>query len=524
MNQNRPAFGMNNANINNGQNVWNGQNVPQPQALYNEYPRQQGYVPPQINFQQEYPPMGSGQFTGNGYNPQNVNPAGNGYYQPQQMPVQPAYMPDPAGQRYFRDSWTGNPYTGQTDTWSQGNETGSYIPQTPPNPMGMTGGYQPYNPNFGQMGRNDVPSAAQTQQQTGFRNGYTSGYTSPNQVPLNGGGYVPQAVPVRKQPFVFNDLMLLALSGILILLFVVGVFGKIEILKYGFAIVALASIVLFWMKPMIDSNKRLCFTVIFGVLLILAIIPFGTSAVRNEPTAAAQTVNNGNTATATTNGSTNTGTIPAAVQDTTGTQQAQPQETPTQAPSDDSATVSQLESFFYFWSVNKNEEMLSLCAPSWQSSVDAPATALFGIIANRTPIDYQLEKISGTADDTTRTITVTATIDRNNGKTPVKYRLNVLMQHENGNWYLNPNSLKTYDPIETATPDTSTPTPAPQVVNSSTVLYYNPDGGSMYHADPNCIRINERYLPLKGQFTYAQINDAQYVKLEPCNVCGAPLR
>lgn len=524
MNLNRPVSGMNDARTNNGQNGWNGQNYAQPQASYNEYSQPQGYVPPQINFQQEYPPMRTGQFTGNGYRPQNMYPTENGYYQPQPMPVQQGYGVDPASQRYFRESWTNNPYQGQTGAYQTGAETGSYIPQTPPNPMGMTGGYQPYNPNLGQMGRNDAQSSSQMQQRTGFQNGYTSGYAPQNQVPLNGGGYVPQPVQVRKQPFVFNDLMLLILSGLLILMFVVGVFGKIEVLKYSFAIVALASIVLFWMKPMIDSNKRLCFTVIFGVLLILAIIPFNAATVRNEPANTAQTVGNGNTV-ATNNGQeSNSGTVPATAQDPANVQQAQPEATPAQAPTDDSATLDQLQSFFYFWSVNKNEEMLSLCAPSWQSSVDAPATALFGIIANRTPLDYQIEKISGTVDDTSRTVTLTSTIDRNNGKTPVKYRLNVLMLHENGNWYLNPNSLKTYDPVETATPDTSTPTPAPQVVDSSTVLYYNPDGGSMYHADQNCQLINERYLPLKGQFTYAQINDPQYQKLNPCSVCAAPLR
>lgn len=56
------------------------------------------------------------------------------------------------------------------------------------------------------------------------------------------------------------------------------------------------------------------------------------------------------------------------------------------------------------------------------------------------------------------------------------------------------------------------------------ILYYNPDGGSKYHVDMNCPSTNPKYLPFKGQFTYAELNDGAYKQLTPCNVCDAPLR
>ena len=56
------------------------------------------------------------------------------------------------------------------------------------------------------------------------------------------------------------------------------------------------------------------------------------------------------------------------------------------------------------------------------------------------------------------------------------------------------------------------------------VLYYNPDGGSYYHADQNCSRINNKYLPLKGSFLYSQLGETAYAKLEPCSNCNAPNR
>ena len=158
--------------------------------------------------------------------------------------------------------------------------------------------------------------------------------------------------------------------------------------------------------------------------------------------------------------------------------------------------------------------------------MDNPKTALFGLLANRTPLDYTVEKISGTVDDTSRTVTVTSTIDRNNGKDPVKYRLGVLMVKEDGQWYVDPKSLKTYENAETPDPalePTPTPTQEP-AASPNTVLYYNPDGGSMYHADPNCKSVHAKYLPLKGHFTYAEVNDGKYAELYPCNVCAAPLR
>ena len=202
------------------------------------------------------------------------------------------------------------------------------------------------------------------------------------------------------------------------------------------------------------------------------------------------------------------------------------EETPAPDSGLQSEAVAQMESFFYFWSANRHEDMVSLCAPSWQSSVEEPKKALFTILANRTPVDYVTERISGTDSDTTRTVTVTTEIDKGNGKATSKYRLQVIMLKENDIWYVDPRSLSSQEPVETPTvAPTETVTPQDAANTSpSTVLYYNPDGGSKYHVDPNCKSTNERYLPLKGTFKYSQVNDNEYKNLVPCNICNAPLR
>ena len=91
---------------------------------------------------------------------------------------------------------------------------------------------------------------------------------------------------------------------------------------------------------------------------------------------------------------------------------------------------------------------------------------------------------------------------------------------------MDPKSLQSNEVDVTPDPNvtpTQAPTPEPYV-DANTVLYYNPDGGELYHLDQNCRIINARYLPLKGHFTYGQINESPYSELKPCNVCGAPLK
>lgn len=56
------------------------------------------------------------------------------------------------------------------------------------------------------------------------------------------------------------------------------------------------------------------------------------------------------------------------------------------------------------------------------------------------------------------------------------------------------------------------------------MLYFNPNNGQYYHLDQNCASIRDKYLPLKGGFTYAELDDAGHLKLTPCKSCNPPLR
>ena len=75
--------------------------------------------------------------------------------------------------------------------------------------------------------------------------------------------------------------------------------------------------------------------------------------------------------------------------------------------------------------------------------------------------------------------------------------------------------------IQTPAP-TQAPTEVP-TVSANTVLYYNPDGGSYYHASENCSRVAAEYLPL-SPFYFSDLNSTKYKNLLACNKCDAPAR
>ena len=441
-----------------------------PQTPYSPGYTSPGYQPPQNGYtapQGTYPPQ-----------------ANNGYpnaYPPQQ----PVYQPQPGYQ-------TQPGYPNQPGTYS--TQAGGYMP-----------GYNPY----GQMGR--IP------QQPGTNDPGSN-------IPLNGAGYVPQRVPVRKRGFEFRDWFLIAAGAVLIALFVAAVLiVKSTPLKILLMLLSVGSAAVLWLKPLTAENKRLTYSILALALCVLTAVSFLMKAPEDT------TKTGGNT-------SQNTGSDPAGNSGGSGVSDLQvsanngvslpASETTPETEESDTALKERLVSFFSYWHGNLQDEMLALCSPSWQAKEENPRTSLFHLLANRTPEECTLETVSGTDADSSRKVTVTVKMSRNNGKPSELYRMTIMMTKENNEWYIDPQSLKSNEVIETPDPNV-TPTPAPTetpAVYSNTVLYYNPKNGEYYHLDPNCKIINPKFLPLAGSFTYSQINDEPYSKLKPCNVCGAPLR
>lgn len=191
-----------------------------------------------------------------------------------------------------------------------------------------------------------------------------------------------------------------------------------------------------------------------------------------------------------------------------------------------------LENFMEKWHKGIIADMVEYTPPSWQSTqTDPPQQQLFWKFAQR-PLESweQLSPPSGTDSTTARTIRIQAQVSYS-GETRT-YQYDAITLFENEKWYVDPESLSsgilvteapaTPDPEITPTPEpdpTATPGPGPK-----TKLYYNKDGGKKYHLDPRCPSVASRFLPLKGTFTYSELNKSPYNKLQPCERCGAPTR
>ena len=57
-----------------------------------------------------------------------------------------------------------------------------------------------------------------------------------------------------------------------------------------------------------------------------------------------------------------------------------------------------------------------------------------------------------------------------------------------------------------------------RIPGDDTPLYYNPNGGSMYHSVQDCGSIKKKFLPLKA-FTFAELDESPFSKLKACPYC-----
>lgn len=60
--------------------------------------------------------------------------------------------------------------------------------------------------------------------------------------------------------------------------------------------------------------------------------------------------------------------------------------------------------------------------------------------------------------------------------------------------------------------------------DSNLPIFFNPEGGKYYHLDQRCSSIKDRFLPLKGELTYGELDNPEYSKLTPCRYCNPPVK
>lgn len=513
-----------------------GQNPQQPGFSQGNYPPAQGYAPnggyaPNDAYGQGYAPQ-------NGYGQQ---PYGQQGYADYQQPYGQQGYQQPYGQQGYEQQGYQQPYgqQGYQQPYGQGYEQQGYqqpyaqqpYQQQPYDQQGFVqpGGYQqPYeqqgysqpNPAYNQQGysqqnpqETDLPPEQQYAQYTpdGQRVYPTSGRS----------GFRVQLAAHREIPW--DTIAKVLMFGVLPILFILSMVFAWTAVKWVVLVGAVASIAALWLRELVTPNARLVLSLLLASAAVVCLVSaLATNAADNQNPA--QPNQPGQMQ----QGSTSGNNLDVNL---TATDTPNPAPTPTATPVDDSEECyAQLHSFFTLWKNNAISQMVNLTAPSWRSSIkggtDAVTQKLFGeVLTNRTPVSWDFTAITGTSNDIARMVTVRAVINKNNTLGESVYLWKVRMVKEDGVWYVDPATLQSNEQESTATPTNALATqPVLNTSHPDLILYYNQNGGTYYHIDPNCASINQRYRPLTASFKWTQIDDEPYKNLEQCKVCGAPLR
>ena len=467
-------------------------------------------------------------FTETAAQAQNAQPQSNFSIPTAAVTPAPAYLQNPAPQLNGMTGASMNPtgvgYPGQgyapptaTGAYQVGpRQAFSYSPY--PNP------YQAY-PGNQAMGWNQMPP--QPVQQTPVQ----QPPVQQPQPPVQTRASVQQPMPEQQEPVTARpsrtdgeERHLLALLMLTLLPVTFAIACFFHPFFYVFITLALISAAVLWYKEMGSSGLRTALTVLLSGLVIFGItwmiISDENASYAQNPVQASVPV--------------------AAVEtsyenDTVDFLTPEPVVTPEPVAEASQAQI-QLENFMNLWAQNNPEAMVAYVQPSWVAKQSEPAQALFKLLSNRTATAYEIEEVGGSEADTSRTIVMTATIDKNTGKAASIYRFTVMMVKEGDDWYVNPSSLQSNDEVSTVEeenvvndsnasglatmPPRTTVSPAP---SADALLYYNPDGGNYYHMDANCSSVKEEYRPLQGSFTYRELKTyMNTLNLQPCLKCGAP--
>ena len=114
----------------------------------------------------------------------------------------------------------------------------------------------------------------------------------------------------------------------------------------------------------------------------------------------------------------------------------------------DMDVINRLYDFFAAWKDNNYNDMIEICAPEWIAKNDEnPKNALFTILQNRTPESVQVETISGNSESLSRQVNILVLMNYNNQKDSVLLRMTTIMVREDGIWYINPECLLSFKPV-----------------------------------------------------------------------------
>ena len=427
-------------------------------------------------------------------------PQPNGYAQPQ-MPQANGYapqMPQPGG--YAQAAPQQGPF-------------GQATPQQ--GPFGQTA---PQQPAAGQAPGGAWPAQGTSWQQNGGQ---------PWPEPIYN-GQLKRRRSVRVDSRMVLTILACAVMPLLLVAALVIHTGWLTILTAALAVGMLTTL---WLSGVFERPTNIMISVLYAAALVVAIIltvsPPGDAKKNAANTSDPNGAVTGQQSLSDPNAPSNPGTqtTPNPGEEDMGVFALQEEENNVETD----ASVEVVDRFLSYWQANLLDSMVNLCSRSWSQglrSSTTPKAELFQLLRNRTMLNYEFDGITGSINDQRRTASYYADMYPPGSTTAARYLLKVDVVQEDGRWYVDPRSMESNAPTPTPTAAVSLPTqpPDPPPAEMSTVLYYNPDGGKLYHLDAYCPSVDPKYTPLGGRFTYAEINDRQYKNLTPCTRCGAPIR
>lgn len=330
----------------------------------------------------------------------------------------------------------------------------------------------------------------------------------------------------HKRPSSANAKSTVRMGFILIIflpiLFFISIFSKNNLLLIIYSIITLLVLLPTWIYQLITVNARTTLTAIHITMVLMAMFMVVLNPTPRPPQNKARPENSINSGFNSVNEVTKSSSLDTASKKIEEQNSSVPVSEVTVSPIEE-----RINEFMKAWEDANYKKMGELSDTDKLDPSRSIETSMFHIRANRTPRAWYIIDTSGNDADYTRTVNMEVHIDKNNG-TPIQvHRMQILLVKKNSTWFVDPKSLNSLGVLKTLEDEVSDPIatipPQPEPP-MDTMLYFNPDGGSLYHADQNCKLLKPEYLPMRGSFLYMQINDPEYKKLEPCTGCKAPRR
>jgi hypothetical protein len=194
-----------------------------------------------------------------------------------------------------------------------------------------------------------------------------------------------------------------------------------------------------------------------------------------------------------------------------------------------SAAETVLNGYMQMWSERNWEDMVQYTSPTWRAAQDSANHQLYWNHTGWTLLKWTIQADAQAPTAEAATLTVTATMNRNNASEDIVQQYAAILYQVDGVWYVDPDSMRGGMAVASATPAPAAAdaqpgaTPAAQV-DPATKLWRNTKGGEYYHAEENCAEVGEKYRQYMASFEYAELDATTYKNLKRCPVCNAPAR